>query len=213
MNYSALFVAMFLLTVAGCRNDDPQPGDPANDISMLDLTDPDEIAHWEASSDNIDHSKIKVVKLSYFYDALGNKKPKPPRAVAIEFSKSKLNGITPEQQQALDFFIENEREIHATVRKAIYNYYQVLYPDNKEAQEVASALYGGPKNIDDVLPPILNGTELDQIVEFASIRINSTTDGKATIGIEAFGEWDINGIGLRLQDGEVVEISNAYVGL
>lgn len=213
MNYYGLFITMFLLTVVGCGNDDPQPDDPANDFSMLDLTDPDEIADWEASSDNIDHSIIKVVKLRYFYDALGNKEPKPPRSVAIEVCEAQTNGITPEQQRALDFFIENERDIHATVRKDIYNYYQDLYPDIKKAQEHASALYGGPENIDDILPPIVNGTELDQIVDFASICINSTGDGKATIGIQAFGNWDINGIGLRLQDGKVVEIGNAYVGL
>lgn len=213
MNYSAVFVAILLLTLVGCANADPQLDNATNDSSMLNLTDPDEIAHWEASSDNIDHSKIKVVKLSYFYNALGNNEPKPTRAVAIEISEARLNGITLEQQQALDFFIENERDIHATVRKAIYNYYQDLYPDIKKAHEHASALYGGPANTDDIPPPILNGTELDQIVNFASIRINSTPDGKATIGIEAFGKWDINGIGLRLQDGEVVEIGNAYVGL
>ncbi|WP_145211080.1 DUF6985 domain-containing protein [Gimesia alba] len=213
MNQFLLYVVILVMIPAGCSRDVPPPDDVMNVSSMLELTDPEAIAQWEASADNISHSKIEVVELSYLYDTLGNTEQKSPRAVAVEICEARQNGITPEQQQALDFFVTNEKEIHTTVRKAIYQQYQESYPDYKEAYQQAAELYGGPNNIEEELPPIISGTELDQLIDFAAIRINPAKDGKATIGITAFGEWDINGIGIRLLDGKVIEIGNAYVGL
>ncbi len=184
------------------------------ELSMLELTDPDEIAAWEASDSNFFHSKIKVVELRYFYGTLGNDEPKPLRTVAIEICEAQNNGITPEQQQALDDFVKNEKAIHAAVRNAIYQDYQKWHPATKEGFQDAAALYGSLENIEEELPPIVDGTELDEITDFSQILIHPVIDGKVQLGVELFGKWDpLEGIGVRLQNGQIVDIGNAYEAL
>ncbi len=209
-----LFGFMLVVTTAGCGGEVPPQEEAMDGPSMLELTDPDEIAAWEASPENYDHSKIKVVELRYFYGTLGNDEPKPLRTVAIEICEAQKNGITPEQQQALDDFVANEKAIHAVVREAIYQDYQKWYSVNKEAYQHAAALYGGLENIEEELPPIVDGTELDEITDFSQILIHPVIDGQVQIGIELFGKWDpLEGIGLRLQNGQIVDIGNAYEAL
>ncbi|WP_299464988.1 hypothetical protein [uncultured Gimesia sp.] len=215
MKENSRFVVLFLfLFFTGCGNMAPLPGNSVNEAFDFDLTDPDDIARWEASSYNFYHSKIKVVPLNYFHGLLGSEEAKPPQKVGIEICEAQTNGIAPEQQQALDDFIEHEKEIHAAVRKAVYQYYQEAYPAFKQGSELGKALYGGTEKIDDIIPPIKDGTELDSIVEFTQILIHPVIDGKAPIGIELFGNWDENyGIGIQLLNGEVTDISNAYGAL
>ncbi|WP_417395890.1 hypothetical protein [Gimesia chilikensis] len=84
-----LFGFMLVVTTAGCGGEVPPQEEAMDGPSMLELTDPDEIAAWEASPENYDHSKIKVVELRYFYGTLGNDEPKPLRTVAIGIAKPK----------------------------------------------------------------------------------------------------------------------------
>lgn len=214
MKENLCFVVLFLFLITGCGNMAPPPGNPANEAFDFDLSDPEDIARWEASSYNFHQSKIKVAPLKYFHGVLGNEEPKPVKKVGIEICEAQANGITPEQQQALDYFTEHEEQIHAAVRKAVYQYYKEAYPDFKKGAELGKALYGGTERIDDIIPPIKDGTELDSIVEFTQILIHPVIEGKAPIGIELFGSWDENyGIGIRLLNCEVTDIGNAYEAL
>tara|TARA_R110002167_G_scaffold238067_1_gene443188 strand:- start:6726 stop:7391 length:666 start_codon:yes stop_codon:yes gene_type:complete len=216
LNRFQYFILVFILviTIAGCGGDVPQQEEAMDELSILELTDPDEIAAWEASDSNFFHSKIKVVELRYFYGTLGNDEPKPLRTVAIEICEAQNNGITPEQQQALDDFVKNEKAIHAAVRNAIYQDYQKWYPATKEAFQDATTINGSLENIEEELPPIVDGTELDEITDFSQILIHPVIDGKVQIGIELFGKWDqLEGIGLRIQNEQIVDIGNAYEAL
>lgn len=209
-----LFSGLFLLIItAGCGGDVSPQEDVPDPLSMLKLIEPERIAAWEASDHNFYHSKIKTVELSYFYDTLGNNEPKPPHTVAVEICGAQKNGIAPEQQQALDFLIENEKEIHAAVRQAVYAYYKEVYPHMKQDLEKTIKHFGATQEvkIDEELPPIVDGTELDEITDFSHFYIHPVVDGKAQTGIEMFGKWDpLDGVGIRLQDGKIVGVSNVY---
>jgi hypothetical protein len=193
-----------MICVLGCGAAPMPQAVPIEAFPVIDPEDPQSIARWEASRYNFADAKIQVVKSRFFHGSLGNSKPKEPKSIALQVYQAKTKGITAEQQAAMDDFIKNEEAIHAAVRSAIYEYYKKSYPAYKEGLSLGAALYGGADEIDEILPEITSGQELDDLVQFGTIYVHPLQNGSAPIGMDLVVPWDEeHGMGLRLKDGKV----------
>ncbi|WP_146370889.1 DUF6985 domain-containing protein [Symmachiella macrocystis] len=176
---------------------------------MIDPDNPDSIERWENSSYNLDAAKVVVIKSKYFHGALGNGDPGPEKLVALLVSGAQQTGPSPAQQAAIDAFVANGAEIKRLVRKAIYDYYETVYPVYQEG--IAMHVSGGD-DVSEFLPPIKTGNELDAIVEIATIYVHPEKKGTVSIGIEFYAPWDVeHDLGVRITDGAVTDAGMADV--
>ena len=197
-------ILIFGLFLGGCSAP-PPPNLPAESDLVPDPDDPASIARWEAGPYNVFQSKIEVVELEFFHGSLGDGKPKKPKKVAVRVFGAKKTGIQPEQEAAIKNLVENEAELFAKAREAIYRYYEESYPVYRKGMELGAAMYGGADEIDDILPKIVSGNEIDRLVDLSEVYIHVPHDGKASVGIHCEIEWDPeNGMGVRIDaDGNV----------
>lgn len=202
-----------VLVTFGCNGNAPNPGgmNPLVNYPIIDPDQPDSIKAWESSTYNVFQSKIVVVKLKNFYGTLGDSTPGEPKSVAIKVAGALKNGPTDAQQKAIDTLMNQEQEIHSTVRKAIYDYYQKVYPIY---YPIYKNIIGGV-NLSKILPPIQKGDELDSIVEVGEIYIHESAGNEpVSIGIEFHTPWDDeNEMGVRIQGTEVIDVGNAFVAI
>lgn len=200
-----------VLVTFGCNGNAPNPGvkNPLANIPIIDPDQPDSIKKWEASTYNVNQSKIVVVKLKNFYGTLGDSTPGEPKSVAIEVAGALKNGPTDAQQKAIESLMNQEQEIHSTVRKAIYDEYQKVYP-------IYNPIYKNimdSANLSKILPHIQKGDELDSIIVVANIYVHESAGNEpVSIGFEFFTPWDEeHDMGVRIQGTEVLEVGTAHV--
>ncbi|MCD4779256.1 MAG: hypothetical protein K8S27_01725 [Candidatus Omnitrophica bacterium] len=169
----------------------------------------------DMSSDyNTNDSLFTVIDLRYF-DKLRN--PTLPNifedettysnfksnTVVIEFFESG-NNLNPEQVASLREFVINEESISSEVRKVIYKYYNSVYDDYLEGVTMFGEL---TPEIEEQLPKIVNGNELDHKVHLNSIEIYPSSNGKSKIGLSFWCSWDEeHGLGVLLQGEEVIKV-------
>ena len=67
-----ILAMLMLVALIGCGGSSPQKKVPIDSFTTIDPDDPESIAMWEASTYNIDNSKITVVKLRFFHGVLGD---------------------------------------------------------------------------------------------------------------------------------------------
>ena len=152
-----------------------------------------------------------MTELRYLQETLGDSTENPPKPVALHVSGALTTGVSPGQQSAINFLVENEAQIHKAVRDAIYQYYKAHYSTYQQAWSMGAGMFGGG-DFSDVLPPIKTGTELDALVQISTIYIHPSDDEMAAIGIECAVPWDEeHGIGIRLSGTEVADIDTAHV--
>ena len=212
----AFRAGLMILFVLGCGGEAPQQVAPVNDspaeaFPIIDPEDPQSIERWEQSRYNIGNSRIHVVELRLFHGTLGDGAPREPKKVPLHVYQARTTGITPEQQAAVDRLVRDEPELHAAVREAIYRYYKNSYSVYKEALSLGAAMFGGAEEIDQILPQITAGDELDDLVQIGGIYIHPAVGGSASIGMDFEVPWDEeHGIGLRLDEGKVAEIGMGH---
>jgi hypothetical protein len=179
----------------------------------IDLTDPNSIVKWEQSEWNVLKSKIKVTKLEYFGGRLKRKDEGKAILIGVQMRGALSEGILPAQEKALKELVDNEEEVHGKVREAIYKYYNQSYQDYKKGFEIAQALYG-IRDYTALLPKVVRGDELDDIVEFQEMLVHPPKDGHSKIGIEFNCSWDEeHGLGVVVCDGEVEQAGMAEVAI
>jgi hypothetical protein len=202
---------LIVVLLAGCGGN-PQPEfHPMADIPIINPNDPDSIERWESSAYNFADSKITVTKLRFLHGTLGDTSPKSVKSVALHVSAAKTAGISPEQQNAIDDLILNERAIHTAIRTAVYENYTLSYPAYREGVSLGLAMFGGTDSVDDILPPVINGNELDELVEIQTIFVHSLYNGTVTIGVECLAPWDEeHGIGLQVCGEIVTRVGTAH---
>ena len=201
---------ILLVLLAGCGGQ-PNHQTQMHDIPIIDPSDPLTIKTWEHSEYNFDHSKIVVHELSYFHGKLGDGALKESSAVAIEVCDALNAGITESQNSAIDELIRNEGSVMATVRNAIYQYYEEAYPDYKRGMDMGVKIWGGADQVKKMLPEIMEGDEIDGLVTIDTISIHPPIGDDVMIGIDFTVEWDEeHGMGLRMLDGEIEAIGTAH---
>lgn len=167
---------LFALFLGGCSAP-PPPNLPAESDIIPDPDDPASIARWEAGPYNVFQSKIEVVELEFFHGPLGDGKPKEPKKVAVRVFGAKKAGIQPEQEAAVRNLVKNEAELFAKAREAIYRHYQESYAAYRQGMELGAAMYGGADEIDELIPKIINGNEIDRLVHLSEVYIHEPQDG------------------------------------
>lgn len=211
-------IAVIVMTVGivGCSGKIPQrvPGvdNSMSSFPVINPDDPASIEKWESSEYNVFDSKIVIVPLHLFHGKLGDSTPKPAQSVALQVCGARHAGPSSAQQAAIASLVKDEMQLHRVVRTAIYDDYKRSYPVYKEGWSIGSAIYGGG-DFSDVFPEIRAGNELDTLVQIFTIYIHpASRDSSAAIGIECSVPWDEeHDVGLRLSDGEVLEIGTAHV--
>lgn len=210
-NMKQILATLTIFSVVGCGSDLAQQGVSIDSFPVINPDDPASIAKWESSPYNFANAKISVVQLRFFHGFLGDSTPKEVKSVALQLYDAKTNDINPEQQSAIDGFIQDEAAIHSAIRHAIYEYYKESYSAYKEGVSLGAAMFGGADEIKDILPEISSGNELDDLVQFGTIYIHPPVSGSASIGIDFVVPWDEeHGIGLRLQEGQVEAIGTGH---
>lgn len=200
-----------MICLPGCVPGAAPEAIPAESFPVIDPDDPESIARWEASRYNFADAKIQVVKSRFFHGSLGDSRPKELKSIAVQIYQAKTKGITAEQQAAMDEFVKNEEAIHAAVRSAIYESYKQSYPAYKEGMSLGAALYGGAEEIEELLPAITSGQELDDLAQFGTIYVHPPVDGTVQIGMDFIVPWDEeHGMGLRLKDGKVEAVGSGH---
>lgn len=179
----------------------------------IDLTEPNTIVKWEQSEWNVLQSKIEIVKLKYFGGHLKRKDEGQDSLIGVQMCGALSEGIRPAQKKALELLVDNEAEIHRKVREAIYNYYGQSYEVYNKAYKTAHMLYGGV-DYNEILPEIVRGDELDNLVEFQEMLVHPPKDGQSKIGIEFNCSWDEeHGLGVVVCDGEVEQTGMAEIAI
>lgn len=210
-----LQASLVTLMLLGCRSETPSPPgavDPlpemdTDEFMIVDFDDPESIEQWESSFFNFRQSKLVVVELKFVHGFMRDTSGDPAR-VAIHVEEAVKEGVAPEQQAAIDDFVQNEEVIHGRIRDAVYQYYQEVYPAIKE-----SLSKGWGDDLDDILPKVVIGNELDGLVQFDTISVHPPVQGTATMGLGFVVPWDVEptmAMGLRLRDGEVESIGAWY---
>jgi hypothetical protein len=73
------------------------------------------------------------------------------------------------------------------------------------------AMYGGNDSVDDILPTVINGNELDRLVQIQTIYVHSLCNDSVTIGIECLAPWDEeHGIGVQVCGDIVTRAGTAH---
>ena len=140
---------------------------------------------------NFNDSVYTVLDLNYFSKLLSPSFPNLYRewstydrfkenTVVVEFVNSRRNSITKEQMIAFQQFVLNEKEIAGAVRKGIYEYYKSSYQDYFHG----ATLYSGySPDIEEWLPKIVNGNELDDKTRLSLIMIYPPQNGITKVGL------------------------------
>ena len=210
-----LYISLILLamTMSSCKQ-------KQNEESMskyegpviIDLNDPNSITKWEQSDWNALHSKIEIVKFKHFGGHLKGKDDGQNKLIGVQMCNALPEGIL-EQKKSLEQFLANEEELHRKVRDSIYNYYAQVYKDYRKAYKIASMLYG-VHDLNEILPVIIKGDELDGLVEFQAMLVHPPKDGYSKIGIEFNCSWDEeHGLGIVICDSKVEQTGLAEVAI
>jgi len=187
----------------------PQSSEPPG----LDLASPSSVNAWERSDWNVLGCKMEVRELRWLVGALDPEKDGKIRRVGLRLCGAFADGVADEQLSALQYLIENEKSLFASVREAIYTHYREHRKDWLQGWQLGAALYGdGDMDINAFLPEVKNGTELDRLVMIADIYISRPVDGSSQIGIELNCVWDDeHGLGVCIADGKIKEVGGADV--
>jgi hypothetical protein len=211
--FMAVTVAVSLTLVSACGGPPPLPVSPTASYPEIDPREPGSITRWEASAFNVSRSKIEVVGVACFRDKMTEKGHSEAKPIAIEICNALNSGITAEQRTVLERFKETESELYAKARAAVYAEYRKSYSTYKQAWSLGAGMFGGGQaDVNDVLPKIVKGDELDGLVSFGTLYVRRSKDGVVRLGIVLHCPWDEeNGMGVVIANGEVERVGDTSV--
>lgn len=164
---------------------------------------------------NINNSIYSVLDLKYFsklmstefqnaFKELSTYDEFKDNTVVVEFFESRKNKLTKEQINLLHMFIDNEEIIANVAKESIYKYYAFIYPHYFEG---ATLLDGHSPEIEEWLPKIVKGTELDNKIRLYSIIIYPSFYGKDKIALVFHCSWDDeHGLGVLLEGVKILKV-------
>jgi hypothetical protein len=204
----------YALLLVSCKDDSSSMElESTMDIPEVDVNNPHSTEKWELSEWNVFASKIKIVPLHFFYGSMAVPES-GEKQVPVEMCGA-LNGeISEEQLKALNEFLQKEKELYEKAREAIYDFYNKSYQDYKRGWDFGRKLFGSGDldDLDEVLPKIMVGNELDKLVRFGKIYVHPARQGNSRIGIECSCPWDEeHGLGVLILGDEVEEVGLAEV--
>jgi hypothetical protein len=197
---------LLLTSIAACTG-----SPPSADEAAIDPSDPASIARWEVSDFNAFHSKLEVVALRCFRGKMTDKGHPEAKPVAVEMCGARDQGVAGEQEEAVRRFAATEPELYAKVRAAIYDKYRKSLSTYKQAWSMGARMYGGrATEVEEVLPEIVKGNELDGLIAWKTIYIARPEMGVSRIGITLECPWDEeNGMGVVIAGSDVERVGDA----
>ncbi len=176
----------------------------------FDIDDPSSMRAWESSAVNVYRSKIIIMNFVF----LGGHFDKPEAITAWDMKPFPVEACgwldaqsSQEQCYALEQLVVHEKAIYKQLRDALYVYYENVIPELRDALSayITTVGVGEPGALDELLPTIRSGHELDQLVECSHIRALRPRDGMSKIGMLFDCRWDPeHGLG-ALISGSTVE--------
>lgn len=208
--FPLLFVLMVLLV--SCDDNSSNVGSESTMAEPeIDLSDPQSIERWESGDLNVLASKIKVSSVRYFREEMRPVGEAQGVDVPIQICGALSDGVRTEQIEALEQLLKNEEAIYQKAREGIYKFYQESYEAYKKGWSLGAAVFGGG-DFSDVLPEVVAGNELDELVRFEWIFVHSPRNGRSKIGIECSCSWDEeHGLGVLISGDEIEDVGLAEV--